>query len=310
MPSGSGPKTENEGGKRRRESRSLHTAVPGSVIRAVRHRRPNRKRTLGRSAPAASDGGEEGASETERKDFPNASDFVPQPLKAALVPRERQPPEGRASGVRDSGRHGSEEPQPANAFDRSGIPPVRTEAKTKAESRPFPPAEYSTGVRPKPVETDARKARPACGSFPPSQANRPDRTDERRTTRRRQSERGCLTSPENRKSPLSEFIPAGVKSLEPDLLDNSFFIRTAHRELFPIRNSLREGGGGLVSQPLFYPYCSCRTVPFQHVPRFGRRSRTGNSRRVENIVRQTLRMRCNPAAPTSRSRRSGTSQLP
>lgn len=92
MPSGSGPKTENEGGKRRRESRSLHTAVPGSVIRAVRHRRPNRKRTLGRSASAASDGGEEGASETERKDFPNASDFVPQPLKAALVPRERQPP--------------------------------------------------------------------------------------------------------------------------------------------------------------------------------------------------------------------------
>lgn len=81
-----------EGGKRRRESRSLHTAVPGSVIRAVRHRRPNRKRTLGRSAPAASDGGEKGASETERKDFPNASDFVPQPLKAALVPRERQPP--------------------------------------------------------------------------------------------------------------------------------------------------------------------------------------------------------------------------
>ncbi len=81
-----------EGGKRRRESRSLHTAVPGSVIRAVRHRRPNRKRTLGRSASAASDGGEEGASETERKDFPNASDFVPQPLKAALVPRERQPP--------------------------------------------------------------------------------------------------------------------------------------------------------------------------------------------------------------------------
>ena len=206
MPSGSGPKTENEGGKRRRESRSLHTAVPGSVIRAVRHRRPNRKRTHGRSASAASDGGEEGASETERKDFPNASDFVPQPLKAALVPRERQPPpEGRASGVRDSGRHGSEEPQPANAFDRSGIPPpVRTEAKTKAESRPFPPAEYSTGVRPKPVETDARKARPACGSFPLSQANRPDRTDERRTTRRRQSERGCLTSPENRKSPLPE----------------------------------------------------------------------------------------------------------
>lgn len=86
-----------EGGKRRRESRSLHTAVPGSVIRAVRHRRPNRKRTLGRSASAASDGGEEGASETERKDFPNASDFVPQPLKAALVPRERQPPPRRTS---------------------------------------------------------------------------------------------------------------------------------------------------------------------------------------------------------------------
>ena len=121
---------------------------------------------------------------------------------------------------------------------------------------------------------------------------------------------GCPTGPENRKSPLPEFIPAGVKSLKSDLLDNSFFIRTAHRELFPIRNSLREGGGGLVSQPLFYPYCSCRTVPFQHVPRFGRRSRTGNSRRVENIVRQPLRMRCDPAAPTSRSRRSGTSQLP
>ena len=194
-----------EGGKRRRESRSLHTAVPGSVIRAVRHRRPNRKRTLGRSASAASDGGEEGASETERKDFPNASDFVPQPLKAALVPRERQPPpkdELPASETAAGTVRKSRSPQTLST-DR-GPPPVRTEAKTKAESRPFPPAEYSTGVRPKPVETDARKARPACGSFLLSQANRPDRTDERRTTRRRQSERGCLTSPENRKSPLPE----------------------------------------------------------------------------------------------------------
>ena len=34
---------------------------------------------------------------------------------------------------------------------------------------------------------------------------------------------GCLTSPENRKSSLSEFIPAGVKSLKSDLLDSSFF---------------------------------------------------------------------------------------
>ena len=238
-----------EGGKRRRESRSLHTAVPGSVIRAVRHRRPNRKRTLGRSAPAASDGGEEGASETERKDFPNASDFVPQPLKAALVPRERQPP--RRTSLRRQRQRPARFGRAATRkrFRPIGVPPVRTEAKTKAESRPFPPAEYSTGVRPKPAETDARKARPACGSFPPSQANRPDRTDERRTTRRRQSERGCLTSPENRKSPLSEFIPAGVKSLESDLLDNSFFIRTAHRELFPIRNSLR------VEK-------ACRTAPF------------------------------------------------
>ena len=195
-----------EGGKRRRESRSLHTAVPGSVIRAVRHRRPNRKRTLGRSASAASDGGEEGASETERKDFPNASDFVPQPLKAALVPRERQPPPRRTSFRRQRQRPARFGRAAARKrFRPIGVPPpVRTEAKTKAESRPFPPAEYSTGVRPKPVETDARKARPACGSFPLSQANRPDRTDERRTTRRRQSERGCLTSPENRKSPLPE----------------------------------------------------------------------------------------------------------
>lgn len=166
MPSGSGPKTENEGGKRRRESRSLHTAVPGSVIRAVRHRRPNRKRTLGRSASAASDGGEEGASETERKDFPNASDFVPQPLKAALVPRERQPPEGRASGVRDSGRHGSEEPQPANAFDRSGIPPrfaPRRKRKRKA-GRFRPPSTAPASVPNLSRLTPGRQGRHAAPS--------------------------------------------------------------------------------------------------------------------------------------------------
>src|SRR5699024_5459988 len=34
--------------------------------------------------------------------------------------------------------------------------------------------------------------------------------------------RGCLTSPENRKSPLPEFILAGVKSLKSDLLDSPF----------------------------------------------------------------------------------------
>ena len=33
---------------------------------------------------------------------------------------------------------------------------------------------------------------------------------------------GCLTSPENRKSPLPEFILTGVKSLKLDLLDNLF----------------------------------------------------------------------------------------
>ena len=33
---------------------------------------------------------------------------------------------------------------------------------------------------------------------------------------------GCLTSPENRKSPLPEFILTGVKSLKVDLLDNLF----------------------------------------------------------------------------------------
>ena len=39
----------------------------------------------------------------------------------------------------------------------------------------------------------------------------------------RVSERmGCLTSPENRKSPLPEFILTGVKSLKLDLLDNLF----------------------------------------------------------------------------------------
>ena len=155
-----------EGGKRRRESRSLHTAVPGSVIRAVRHRRPNRKRTLGRSAPAASDGGEKGASETERKDFPNASDFVPQPLKAALVPRERQPPEGRASGVRDSGRHGSEEPQPANAFDRSGIPPrfaPRRKRKRKA-GRFRPPSTAPASVPNLSRLTPGRQGRHAAPS--------------------------------------------------------------------------------------------------------------------------------------------------
>ena len=156
-----------EGGKRRRESRSLHTAVPGSVIRAGRHRRPNRKRTLGRSASAASDGGEEGASETERKDFPNASDFVPQPLKAALVPRERQPPpEGRASGVRDSGRHGSEEPQPANAFDRSGIPPrfaPRRKRKRKA-GRFRPPSTAPASVPNLSRLTPGRQGRHAAPS--------------------------------------------------------------------------------------------------------------------------------------------------
>ena len=33
----------------------------------------------------------------------------------------------------------------------------------------------------------------------------------------------CLTSPENRKSPLPEFILAGVKSLKSDLLDSPVF---------------------------------------------------------------------------------------
>lgn len=134
-----------EGGKRRRESRSLHTAVPGSVIRAVRHRRPNRKRTLGRSASAASDGGEEGASETERKDFPNASDFVPQPLKAALVPRERQPP------------------------PKDELPASETAAGTVRKSRS--PQTLSTDRGPPPRSAPRRKRKRKAGRFrPPSTA--------------------------------------------------------------------------------------------------------------------------------------------
>ena len=217
-----------EDGKRRRETKagkpvSSHgcsgISYPcGSAPAAEPETNPRTKRVrrIGRRRRGSERDGTKRFS--ERLGFrPSTPESSPRPAGAAAPPRRTSFRRQRQRPAR-FGRAATRK-----RFRPIGDPPpVRTEAKTKAESRPFPPAEYSTGVRPKPVETDARKARPACGSFPLSQANRPDRTDERRTTRRRQSERGCLTSPENRKSPLPEFIPAGVKSLESDLLDSSF----------------------------------------------------------------------------------------
>ena len=49
----------------------------------------------------------------------------------------------------------------------------------------------------------------------------------------------CLTSPENRKSPLSEFIPKGVKSLKSNLL-YSPFIHTVYSCYLRICNSQRD----------------------------------------------------------------------
>ena len=51
--------------------------------------------------------------------------------------------------------------------------------------------------------------------------------------------KSCLTSPENRKSPLSEFIPKGVKSLKSNLL-YSPFIHTVYSCYLRICNSQRD----------------------------------------------------------------------
>lgn len=77
-------------------------------------------------------------------------------------------------------------------------------------------------------QAPAYGGQPAAGRFPAAcgaatrGAGRSGGRSRRLAVLRVSERMGCLTSPENRKSPLPEFILTGVKSLKLDLLDNLF----------------------------------------------------------------------------------------
>lgn len=160
-----------EDGKRRRETKagkpvSSHgcsgISYPcGSAPAAEPETNPRTKRVrrIGRRRRGSERDGTKRFS--ERLGFrPSTPESSPRPAGAAA------PPEGRASGVRDSGRHGSEEPQPANAFDRSGIPPrfaPRRKRKRKA-GRFRPPSTAPASVPNLSRLTPGRQGRHAAPS--------------------------------------------------------------------------------------------------------------------------------------------------
>lgn len=146
MPSGSGPKAENEGGKAGLFTRHGCSGVSypcGSAPAAEPETNPRTKRV--RRIERRRKGSERDGTKrfSERLGFrPSTPESSPRPAGAAA------PPEGRASGVRDSGRHGSEEPQPANAFDRSGFPRFAPRRKRKRKAGRFRPPSTAPAFAP------------------------------------------------------------------------------------------------------------------------------------------------------------------
>ena len=80
---------------------------------------------------------------------------------------------------------------------------------------------------------------------------------------------GCPTGPENRKSPLPEFIPAGVKSLKSDLSDSSFSFVLLLRT-FPNTQFRRVEKTSRTAPCPLRTACAGRSIPLRTQVRGGR----------------------------------------